>query len=136
MNTNPDSTFADAPRPTAPSSLGFQHPLLSAYGVKLLPLVASHYALLQKIDCPAFRPRETADAQVTFTSDEVLELIFAVVTPPAELRAALRKGREAFTEAAQAAIADRLPFEVVQGLRQPAIEHLAAALESIGAAAS
>lgn len=91
---------------------------LQAAGFVLRPVVASDWAVLSKIRSPLItelaalgKPDQLAD--VSYSDDQIWELLFIWTRPPREVRAAIALGPQGWREAVFESTADRLPASVV-----------------------
>ncbi len=108
------------------SAAGFQSLEAKRAGVHLLPVSAGVVSLLRKIGNPVANGKLEGD-KIVFTTEEAMELVFALCTPPADQRQLLAKGREVYAEAA-AELADRFSIGVFQEMNQQAVAHFVAAI--------
>lgn len=106
---------------------------VKAAGLTLQPVVAYHVTMLQAIGSPIFRksslPAELRE-EVAISHDDVYECIYLFTRPIVECRAALRKGRECFREAAIQATGDKLPPSAIMDLERAVIENLTRAFST------
>ena len=149
MLTPEEQQLADAQQLMLAREAASAHPLpgplldaflstqISAAGLTLQPIVASQITLLKRIESPILlrmaelaKPVEERMA-VTFTDEDIYELLFIFSRPIGELRALFsRIGREAFREAALEAVGDKLPPLAAQSLEAKVWDHFAAAFDT------
>ncbi len=94
------------------------------YGLRLVPVVASHLILMQQLRP---QPAPNGESQADLDPVELCELLFLLSRPPSESRSLLTTGREAYREAALRATADRIPAraEVWRDIGEALAQHLA-----------
>lgn len=111
-----------------PLLTAFTEPATLAAGLKLEPITAAHFIILQQIDAPFLRrvrgfaqwqaakeaKPEAAlpEPEMEVSFEEACEQIYVVTRPAREARAALAKGRPYFRELALAATADAIPGDL------------------------
>ena len=109
-------------------------------GLVLGPITISHSAIINTLSrhegyrsplkmlvLEAAKP-EAERTEPNPTGEEIAETLFILTRPPAESRAALQQGREAFRETAMRATSDALPAALTEQLFLAAIEHYVKAL--------
>ena len=109
-------------------------------GLVLVPVTASHGVLIDALSrhegyrspllmivIEAAKP-EAERTEPNPTGEEIAETIYLLTRPPAESRAALKEGRDAFRETALRATSDVLPAALAEQLFLAAVQHYVSAL--------
>jgi hypothetical protein len=113
---------------------------LNVAGLTLRPVVASDFAILQRLDSPMLRQAQAAAEHARqvavgelpesapvpgtpYEQEELAELLYQFTRPLREVRAALAQGRPAFREAAMEATFDRLPPTAIGPVMERLVEN-------------